>query len=154
MFDEKKLNNTIRHLGKSLIDQGATYCSLILIDKKNVIFSQSTNDAWDIFYQESKLSSHCHLIRAVDRLVTYNQEITLFWDMCKPDNEISAYISNKRMDYNLCHGVSFCSRNLNNITEILTITGHKNNINFSKNVLKNKGKIIQEVVRQQCPRPF
>lgn len=69
------------------------------------------------------------------------------WDNYFPCNEESAYLNKMREEKNIYHGVAFCSALNNGGKLILTVTGKYHDVNFSKNVLRNKGLLYSAVMK-------
>lgn len=141
-MDSKK---TLEELGfkfcNSLIDDGATYASMIISKDNSILYSHSTNAVWDGLYHETGYSKSCHLFTATKLIAEKSNNFILFWDTVVPNNEISVYLNAQREEKNLCHGVSFCKRNNAGILEIVTLAGRKCDLNFSNQVMKNKDRV-------------
>lgn len=132
-----------------LLNDGATYASVILTSSTELKLYHSSNEKWDEMYHHTGYSKECHLIRAVNQLLSKSQNITLVWDCIQPANDISIYLNERRTEMSLCHGVSFCQRNPNGITQIITLTGRNSDINFAKAAISNKNNILTEFANIQ-----
>jgi hypothetical protein len=129
-----------------LLEEGATYSSIILTKHNSVLYSYSTNRKWDHIYHETGYSKSCHLMGATKSLVGQHDNFTLFWDALPPSNEISSYLNEKRNENNICHGVSFCNKNSNGVLEILTIAGRKCDLHFSSQIIDSKEMIQKNLL--------
>lgn len=80
---------------------------------------------------------------------TENQKSSFIflWDNYFPCNEESTYLNIMRKEKNISHGVAFCSPLNNGGKLILTVTGKYHDINFSKNVLRNKNLVYKAVMK-------
>lgn len=141
MDSKKTLEDLGFSLCNSLADEGVTYASVIMSKDSSVLYSYSTSPLWDGFYHETGYSKSCHLFAATKLIAEKSNDFILFWDAVVPNNEVSLYLNAKREEKNICHGVSFCKRNSAGILEIVTLAGRKCDINFSSQVMKNKGRI-------------
>lgn len=105
-----------------------------MIDLLNsyVLHSYSTNTLWEGIYHESGFSKSCHLITPTRKLSEKNDNFVVFWDLQIPNNEISHYLNIKRKEKNICHGISFCSKNRNGVLEVLSLAGRACDLNFAE----------------------
>jgi hypothetical protein len=131
---------------KSLLEEGATYASVILSNNNSIIHKYSTNKVWEGLYIESGFSNSCHLFSATKYLIEKNDSFILFWDSLIPNNEISHYLNAKRKEKNVYHGTSFCTKNKSGILEILSIAGRACDLNFATQVVSNKKKIQNQLL--------
>lgn len=145
MDNKKTLEEYNFKLGKELIEEGATYASVILLNKQAVLYNYSTNKTWDNLYHQSGHSKSCHLIQAAKKLYDLSSNFTLIWDLILPTDEISQYLNCIRNENNICHGISFCHKNNNGILEVITLAGRCCDFNFSKQVIEDKEKIFKNV---------
>lgn len=141
MDNQKAIEEFEYTLCQALLDEGATYASIILTTNGNVLSSYSTSPKWESAYHESGLSKSCHLIKASKILSQKSDNFTVIWDLLMPDNEVSSFLNAKRKEKKICHGVSFCKKNVNGILEVLSIAGRFSDVNFPSQVIKNKEKI-------------
>ncbi len=146
MDNKKTLDELGFHFGKFLLDEGATYSSIILSKNNQVLHSYSTNKVWDGLYHETGYSKSCHLIEATKILSSAQKSFTLFWDAVLPNNEVSLYLNSKRKEKDICHGVSFCTINKNGVLEIVTMAGRFCDLNFSNQVIQHKEKIRKNLL--------
>lgn len=146
MDNKKAIEEYYYKLGAALIDEGATYFSIILSKNGKVITNYSTNPQWENIYQESGLWKSCHLIKASNILSQKSNNFIGIWDLFSPDNEVSVYLNEKRKEKKVSHGISFCLKNSNNILEVLSLAGRESDINFASQVLRNKAKINRYLV--------
>jgi hypothetical protein len=129
-----------------LLEEGATYASIILSHNNNVLYNYSTNIMWDVLYHETGFSKSCHLIQATKVMSKKADNFVLFWDAQTPNNEISIFLNEKRKEKNICHGVSFCATNQNGVLEILTIAGRYCDLNFSSQVISHREEIKKSII--------
>lgn len=127
--------------------QGATYSSITVIKNSESIFYKSTNKNWDEIYYNSGASKFCHLISAASKLVKYNKDFTIVWDMITPNSEIAHHLNELRAKNNLCHGVSFIQKISNSLMLSINLTGRYGDLNFSTAVIENKKNIINKFLK-------
>ena len=138
----------------ALMDCGATYCSVTLLDQNGTTyFSKSSSDAWLNIYIDSKLYQKCHLMNEAFSQIRCNANgFTFLWDNFSPINEESLYLDRLRGENNICHGVAFCSPLSNGGKSIITVTGKNADINFSKQVLRNKDVMYKSIMKALIDR--
>lgn len=126
---------------------GVTYCSITLLNQEgSSYFSKSSSDYWLNLYINSNLYQKCHLMtEALKQIKNHENGFIFLWDNFSPNNEESIYLNRLREETNICHGVAFCSPLTNGVKSILTITGKNADINFSRQVLRNKHVIYQAI---------
>lgn len=131
------------------MNHGTTYCSITLLDDKGLsYFSRSSSEAWFDLYINGNLYQKCHLMNEASSQLKNNENGFIFlWDHYFPNNEESEYLNALRKEKNICHGVAFCSPLLNGGKSIVTITGKNSDINFSRNIIKNKSVIYNAIMR-------
>lgn len=133
----------------ALLEYGATYSSITILDQNGKsIFSKSSSDKWLKIYMDSHLYTKCHLMQEA-YIQTENQKsgFIFLWDNYFPCNEESTYLNSMRKEKNISHGVAFCSSLNNGGKLILTVTGKYHDVNFSKNVLRNKNLVYGAVMK-------
>ena len=144
--------NGFDSLSEEMLNQGATYFSLILLDeKKEMVYYKSTNNKWHEKYVINEYYKHCHLIKRTNDLIRTTQApFTLPWDFVKCDGEIANEINALRIENRIAHGVSFCNHDFHHNNEkttfIITLAGRECDVNFSENVIKHKKIIMESVV--------
>ena len=74
------------------------------------------------------------------------------WDNYFPYNEESLYLNRLREENNFTHGVAFCSPLSNSGKLIVTVTGKSHDINFSKNVIRNKKIVYKALMKSVISR--
>ena len=150
MDSETLLKNSAINFTDELIYQGATYASVILTKGTDVVVYHSSNDKWDEIYHETGYSKECHLISAVKKILTKQKDIALIWDMIQPNNETSKYLNEMRSKNKMFHGVSFCKKSSNGITQIVTLTGRDCDTGFARNVIEQKNNILYGLTKVQA----
>lgn len=132
-----------------LMDCGATYSSITLLDSNGCsYFSKSSSDKWFDLYIESQLYQKCHLMKeASDQMNHQKNSFVFIWDNYSPNNEESLYLDQLRKEINFCHGVAFCSSLSNGCRAIVTVTGKSADVNFSRQVLKNKNAVYKAIMK-------
>lgn len=139
-------------LSNEILDQGATYFSIILLDDyRKILYYKSTNDKWQDKYVTKKYYTYCHLINRTNELIkSPTPSFTLAWDFVKCDNEIAKEIDLLRIENKISHGISFCNKNFHfnnqDATFLITLAGRECDINFSENVIKHKKQIMNSVI--------
>lgn len=130
------------------MDCGVTYSSVTLLDTEGVsFFSKSSSDEWSDLYMNTKLYQKCHLLKeALNQINHHSDGFVFLWDNFSPTNEESVYLDHLRVEKNICHGVAFCSPLANGNRAIITVAGKNSDINFSKQVLRNKSIIYRAVM--------
>ncbi|MFA5959803.1 MAG: hypothetical protein WC785_04740 [Tatlockia sp.] len=145
------VSNTIHSsvLIDELLDSGATYSSITLLDQKgNACFSKCSSEEWLHTYINSGLYLKCHLMQEANNQIKNHKKGFIFiWDKYFPNNDESIYLNNLRKEKNISHGVAFCSPLENGGKAIITITGKHYDINFSKHVIRNKQTIYRAIMR-------
>lgn len=146
-FIDKKVDPSF--LIGELMNHGATYCSITLLDKKGVsYFCKTSNEYWLNLYINENLYQKCHLMNEASNQIKNNKKGFVFlWDNYFPNNEESKYLDSLRKEKNIYHGVAFCSPLDNGCKSIITITGKNSDINFSTNVLRNKNIVYQAIMK-------
>lgn len=141
-MDHKKAIELLEYkLSHALLDEGATYSSIILAAEGNVLATYSSNPHWENIYHGEGLSKDCHLIKASKFLSQKSKDFTVIWDLLPADNEVSLFLNEKRKENKISHGISFCKKNKNGILEVLSLAGRYSEINFAAQVIKNKVKL-------------
>lgn len=146
--DSSKIINSSLFIDE-LMDYGATYSSITLLDHNgNSYFSKSSSDEWFNLYINSELYQKCHLMKeAFDQMNNQKNGFAFIWDNYFPNNEESVYLDRFRKEKNICHGVAFCSPLNNGSRSIVTVTGKSADVNFSRQVLKNKNVIYKAIMK-------
>jgi hypothetical protein len=149
---QTKINSSV--LIDELLGYGATYSSMTLLDQNgNSYYSRSSSDEWLKTYIESNLYVKCHLMQeAFNQAKNQKNGFIFQWDSYFPCNEESAYLNRMREEKNIAHGVAFCSPLDNGGKLILTVTGKYHDVNFSKNVLRNKNLVYKAVMSSLIPK--
>lgn len=137
------------YLIDDLLDSGATYSSITVLDGKgDVSFSKCSSDNWLKIYIGSNLYHKCHLMQEANKQISNQENGFIFiWDNYFPDNDESSYLERLRAEKNISHGVAFCSPLQNGGKSIITVAGKNSDINFSKNVIRNKQVIYKAIMR-------
>lgn len=131
------------------MDFGATYCSITLLNQDGVsYFCRASSDEWLNLYINSQLYQKCHLMKeAFSQTQSLNNGFIFIWDHFSPINEESFYLDKLRVEKHICHGVAFCSPLSNGGKSIITVTGKNADVNFSKQVLRNKDVMYKSIMR-------
>ena len=122
---------------------------MILLDSEgNSSFSKSSSDKWFDLYMDSKLYQKCHLMQeATKQIKNHDGGFTFLWDNYFPVNEESQCLNRLREEHHVAHGVAFCTPLAEGNKLIITVTGKHHDVNFAKNVLKNKRPIYQATMK-------
>lgn len=147
-LDSSKIINSSLLIDE-LMNCGATYSSVTLLDYNgNSYFSKSSSDEWFKLYISTSLYTKCHLMKEALSQMNYHKNGFVFiWDNFSPNNEESIYLERLRNEKNICHGVALCSPLSNGGRSIITVTGKSADVNFSRQVLKNKNAIYKAVMK-------
>lgn len=146
MDNKKAINEFQYQVCQTILNEGATYSSVILTRSGQVVSSYSTSQKWENIYHGAGLSDRCHLMQASRTLSQKNGNFIIIWDLLHPNNEISTYLNKKRKEEKICHGISFCKKNANDVLEILTLAGKDSDVHFSSQVIKNIKKIKKHML--------
>lgn len=145
----KIINSSI--LIDELMDCGVTYSSVTLLNQQGeTCLSKCSNDAWLTKYISSKLYLKCHLMQEAFNQLNNgigSKGFIFVWDNYFPNNEESVYLEALRKENNIYHGVAFCSKMENDCVSIVTVTGKYSDINFAKNILRNKQTIYRAIMQ-------
>lgn len=143
----EKINSSI--FIDELLNNGITYCSITLLNSDgDSYFSKSSSDKWFEKYMNSGLYQKCHLMtEASSQIKNHKTGFVFVWDKYFPINEESHYLNQLRKENDIDHGVAFCSQLNNGSKLILTVTGKHHDINFSKNVIRNKAPIYKAIIQ-------
>lgn len=139
-------------ISREILDQGATYFSLILLDdNKNMMYYKSTNNKWHEKYVINEYYKHCHLVNRTNDLIKGTESsFTLSWDLVKCDNEIALEIDALRAENKIAHGVSFCNQNFHfndkKATFLITLAGRHCDVNFAENAIQHKKEIMNSII--------
>lgn len=147
VFDSSKLID-------ELLDSGITYSSITLLDKAgDAYFSNCSSEEWLHTYIDSGLYVKCHLMQEANKqLNQHNNGFIFIWDNYFPVNEESVYLERLRREKDISHGVAFCSPLKNGGKAILTVAGKYYDVNFSRNIIKNKHAVYQAIMKSFVAR--
>ena len=141
----KKTNSS--QLMDELKNCGVTYSSISLFDENDdAYFSKCSNEKWLNLYFGSNFYEKCHLMLEAQNQIEHQKNGFVFlWDNYFPNNEESIYLNMLRKENNIAHGVAFCMALENGGKSILTVAGKEFDVNFSKNILRNKQPIYRAI---------
>lgn len=91
---------------------------------------------------------------AYNQINNHKNGFIFVWDSYFPYNEESIYLDRLRKEKNISHGVAFCSPLENGGKSILTIAGKYYDINFSKNVIRNKNTVYRAILKSLVSHRF
>lgn len=140
-----KISNNFNVLNKELLNIGATYSSLLIMDDDSkVIYSKSSNIDWSEEFTSSGLYKHCHLLKEANKQMGYiNSPFTLLWDLYTPFTDKEHELEDIRSHKNIVHGVGFCFPDNNGRRILLSIAGKYSDINFGSIVLKHRSAVYK-----------
>lgn len=147
MDNQKIIAQATSAFVENLVFQGATYASLTIFKNGVLKVYQSTNAAWDEFYNANNYSKSCHIVSAGNELIKTQPKFTVLWDLIIPNNDVTNLINELRIKNGLCHGVSFVQKNIDGSMQGINLAGKYNDLSFSTAVIENKKKILIEFNR-------
>lgn len=105
-----RVTNQFHFLNKELLNIGATYSSLLIInDELNVVFSKSSNPDWSEEFTSSGLYRHCYLLKEASNQIGHTKlPFTLLWDLYGPSTDKESELLDIRNQKDISHGIGFC----------------------------------------------
>ena len=142
-----RLGSNFHLLNSELLNIGATYCSLLVMNEnKEIIFSKSSNIDWSEEFTSSVLYKHCHLLQEANKQIIYNDSpFTLIWDLYNPNSDKGYELEDIRNQKNIAHGVGFSFRDNLEQTILLSIAGKYSDVNFGSLVLKHRSAVYKSL---------
>ena len=149
-MDSKKtvrIGNNFHLLNKELLNIGATYSSLLIMNEDSkIIFSKSSNIDWSEEFTSSGLSEHCYLLKEANKQMEYNNApFTILWDLYNPLTDKELELADIRNQKDIVHGVGFCFRDNQGQKILLNIAGKYSDINFGAIVLKHRPTVYKSL---------
>ena len=142
-----KIEKSFTLFSDQLLGLGATYSSILIFNDNNlVIKSFSSDQEWADEFTSKELYKDCHLLQEAHKQMKLNQAaFTIAWDLYSPVTEKAKNLDDVRKQKNITHGVGFCIQYAGHPKILLNIAGKYADVNFGLNVLRNRGKIYQEL---------
>ncbi|MFT4058917.1 MAG: hypothetical protein QM652_05150 [Legionella sp.] len=142
-----KIGNNFHLLNKELLNIGATYSSLLIMnDNSKIIFSKSSDIDWSEEFTTSGLYKHCYLLKEANKQMAYNNmPFTLLWDLYNPLTDKEHELADIRNHKNIVHGVGFCFRDNEGQKILLNIAGKYSDVNFGAIVLKRRTTVYKSL---------
>ncbi|MBA4697732.1 MAG: hypothetical protein H2069_10190 [Legionella sp.] len=137
------------HANNKLADLGATYLSLLVFDKNNVVInSQSSDPEWAEEFTSTGLYKECHLLSAANEIMSLKKHsFTLAWDFHLPETQEAKALDEIRKTKDITHGIGFCITNKDQSKVMLNIAAKYSDINFGINILKNREKVYKDILK-------
>ena len=142
-----KLGNNFLLLNTELLNIGATYSSLLIMnDESKIIFSKSSNIDWSDEFTSSGLFKNCYLLKEANKQMKYNSApFTILWDLYNPFTDKEHELAEIRNQKDIVHGVGFCFQDDHGQRILLNIAGKYSDINFGAIVLKHRSTVYKSM---------
>lgn len=135
-----KIENNFYLLNEELLNVGATYSSLLIMNNDSkIVFLKSSNVDWSEEFTSSGLYQHCYLLKEANKQMQHNAKpFTIVWDLYTPLTDEEYELVEIRRQKDIVHGVGFCFRDNLGQKILLNIAGKYSDINFGAIVLKHR----------------
>jgi hypothetical protein len=142
-----KIENNFHVVNKELLNIGATYSSLLIMNEgSKIIFSRSSNIDWSEEFMSSGLYEHCYLLKEANKQMKFNDApFTMAWDLYKPLTDQERELADIRNQKDIVHGVGFCFQGNQRQKILLNIAGKYSDINFGAMVLRHRAAVYKSL---------